>query len=82
MSEEIILAQLAFVILHYVIGAMFFWHFKNSIEELSKVVNEVIKTPRNRKRLEKHIKRVRKNKKLSAVWPLVMLLDLKDEIKK
>lgn len=82
MSEEIILAQLAFVLLHYVIGTMFFWHFKNSIEELSKVVNEVIKTPRNRKRLEKHIKRVRKNKKLSAVWPLVMLLDLKDEIKK
>lgn len=82
MSEEIILAQLVFVLLHYATGAIFFWYFKNSIEELSRVVNEVIKTPRNRKRLEKHIERVRKNKKLSAVWPLVMLLDLKDEIKK
>lgn len=82
MADEIILAQLAFIFLHYVIGIMFFWHFKKSIEELSKVVNEVVKSPRNRKRLETHIEKIRKNKKLSAVWPLVMLLDLKDDIKK
>ena len=82
MFDNLLLMQLVFVLLHYLIGTMFFWYFKHTMSKFSKVVNDAVKSPRNRMKLELHMKVIEKNKKRALIWPLIMLSDLKDEIKK
>ena len=82
MIENDILFQMSFILLHYFIGVVFFWHVKHSMYKLTKTINEAIKSPRNRSKIESHLKKIQKSKKLSLMWPLVILSDLKDEIKK
>ena len=82
MIDSIILAQFFIIFLQYFAAAAFFWYFKFSIIDLLKVIDAAIKSPRNRKNLESHIKTLQKSKKNSLIWPIEIVLSIKDEIKK
>ena len=82
MINSVSLALLLIVFLLYFISAVFFWYINTSMIRLSKVIDLSIKSPRNRKSLEAHVTLLQKSKKNSLIWPVEVVLDAKDAIKK
>ncbi len=52
------------------------------ISDALAVVNLAIKSPKNRKEIEEHQKTVSARRNLSILWPLVVLLKMRDGLRK
>jgi hypothetical protein len=74
--------QVLFLLASYTLISLIFWVFQTMIRDALRVINLAIKSPKNRKEIEAHQESVSISRNLSILWPLVVLLKMRDGLRK
>jgi len=81
MSDHLLIGQLIFLLAHYFLAVILFWSFHNTLIYSMLKIDKAIKSPKNRSVLSEESSRIKKRKVKSLIWPLLILIDLKNDFK-
>jgi len=81
MSDHFLIGQLIFLLAHYFLAVILFWSFHNTLIYSMLKIDKAIKSPKNRSVLSEESSRIKKRKVKSLIWPILILIDLKNDFK-
>jgi len=81
MSDHFLIEQLIFLLAHYFLAVILFWSFHNTLIYSMLKIDKAIKSPKNRSVLSEESSRIKKRKVKSLIWPILILIDLKNDFK-